>query len=223
MGKVALVHGALHGPWCWDGVVTGLRDRGVETVAPELPFTGFRDDVATARTAIEVAGPGVVVCGHSYGGMVISAAASGLSGVTRLVYLAAFQTDIGENLASLTERHPSPGTLAPEVVDGTITFDPVALHDFFYGDSDASVVATIAPMLRAMTFDAWTFEEEPAWKHIPSTYILCTRDRAVAPALQREMATRADVVVEWENDHSPFLTRPDDIAEILSSYVAHAP
>jgi len=80
MGGVVLVHGAFHGAWCWDAVVAELRERGVEVTAPELPLTGFADDVAVARAAIEAADD-AVVCGHSYGSSVISAAAAGLPSV----------------------------------------------------------------------------------------------------------------------------------------------
>ena len=164
MGTVVLVHGALHGPWCWDGVVEELHHRGIDVVAPELPFTGFADDVATARAAIAAAGPGTVVCGHSYGGMVISAAASGLTNVDRLVYLAALLTEQEETLVDLMTRHPSPGTLNPVIVDGTITFDLADLHDFFYADSERATVETIAPQLRPMDLeDQWVLTEEPAW------------------------------------------------------------
>jgi pimeloyl-ACP methyl ester carboxylesterase len=77
MSKVVLVHGAWHGAWCWDGVVAALTRAGVDADAVELPLTSYADDVAVARCAIDGAGPGCVVCGHSYGGLVISSAATG--------------------------------------------------------------------------------------------------------------------------------------------------
>jgi pimeloyl-ACP methyl ester carboxylesterase len=75
-GGAVLVHGAWHGRWCWDGVVAELDRRGVPAIAVELPFTGFDDDVSVARRAIEEMGCATVVVGHSYGGAVISQAAS---------------------------------------------------------------------------------------------------------------------------------------------------
>src|SRR5436190_24308437 len=98
MRNVVLVHGSFHGAWCWEPVIEELRARGAgEIVAVELPFTGFRDDVSAARAACEATGPDTVLCGHSYGGIVISAAAAGLADVRHLVYLAAFLTDVGED------------------------------------------------------------------------------------------------------------------------------
>src|SRR5438477_12152772 len=87
VGQVVLIHGAWHGAWCWDGVARELQRQHVSVEVVNLPLTGLADDVAAARVAIEGAGEGAVVCGHSYGGMVISNAATGLPGVKRLVYL----------------------------------------------------------------------------------------------------------------------------------------
>jgi pimeloyl-ACP methyl ester carboxylesterase len=129
MGKVVLVHGAWHGPWCWEGVVAALEARGIEADAVELPLAGYAADCDAARAAIEAAGDGAVVCGHSYGGAVISRAASGLPNVSRLVYLTAFQTEPGEDpnaswpptrrrscrlLCSATARSPSTLTASQE-------------------------------------------------------------------------------------------------------------
>ena len=220
MATVVLIHGALHGPWCWDGVADNLERLGVSAIAPELPFTGFADDVARARESLENAGPGAVVCGHSYGGMVISEAAEGLSNVVRLVYLAAMQTDIGESVFDVMSRHPSPGSPpTARVVDGKFEYDLGELREFFYADSDPAVVAEIAPLLRPMLQENWVLRREPAWRQMPSTYVVCAHDRVVAPELQREMATRAQVVVEWESDHSAFLTRPAELAHLLATYI----
>jgi pimeloyl-ACP methyl ester carboxylesterase len=217
MGKVVLVHGAWHGAWCWDAVVDALEARGVDVVAVELPLTDHIADAVAARAAIEAAGEGVVVCGHSYGGMVISEAARDLPGVARLVYLAAFQTESGEDPMWLMETDPSP-LLSAIVVTDTLTVDPDRLHEVLYADSDPSVVAEIGPKLRPMPVgDTWCCDE-PAWKSTPSTYILCTSDKAISPSVQRTMAARADVVVEWETDHSPFLTRPEELADLLATY-----
>lgn len=102
-----LIHGAWHGDWVWNGVVAELERMGVRTMAVQLPFTGFPDDVAAARRAIERARRDAVVCGHSYGGSVLSAAARGLP-LRRLVYLCAFMTDEGDDVTSLMASHRSP-------------------------------------------------------------------------------------------------------------------
>jgi len=105
MADVVLAHGAWHGAWCWARIVADLERRGVSATAVELPLTGLAADVAVARAAIEAGGPATVVVGHSYGGSVISLAAAGLPGVTRLIYLAAFLTEpSADTIALVTEK-----------------------------------------------------------------------------------------------------------------------
>jgi pimeloyl-ACP methyl ester carboxylesterase len=133
---LVLVHGAWHGAWCWDAVVRELSDRGVPAAAVELPLTAFRDDVATVRQAIEEAGEEVVVCAHSYGGMVVSTAAQGLHSVRHLVFLAAFQTAEGEDMATLLMREPSALTTALAIGPEGITVDRSRLHEVTRLDHD---------------------------------------------------------------------------------------
>ena len=217
------MHGAWHGAWCWDAVVDALEARGVEVDAVELPLAGYAADSDAARAHIEVAGDGAVVCGHSYGGLVISRAASGLDNVHRLVYLAAFQTEADEDPNAMMAADPSPLMTAYTFGDDGLTVDPTRLHEVFYADSDAAVVAEIAPKLRPMplTGEAWV-APEPAWKQVPSTYVVCTHDAAMQPSLQRTMAARATDVIEIDADHSPFLTRPEELADLLASYLGGA-
>src|SRR5208282_5016443 len=121
MTRIVLVHGAWHGPWCWDEVLAELHDREIEAVAVELPFTGFADDVESARSAIAAGGERVVVIAHSYGGAVVSQAVSGLTNVAHLVLLAAF-VNPGE-ASALIDRPIS--LLEAIVTDGDCcSFDP---------------------------------------------------------------------------------------------------
>jgi len=223
MGEVVLVHGAWHGAWCWEQVVAELTEQGVRSLAVELPFTSYEDDVATARSAIESVGEGSVVCGHSYGGLVITKAAAGLSGVRRLVYLAAFQAEEGEEPFSLLSQEPSKLLEALVFSPEGVTVDPALTHEVFYGDSDETVAATMTARLRPLPSDeVAVMMGEPAWRLIPSTYIVCTNDETIPPKLQRMMAERSNEVVEWDADHSAFLTRPKALADLLASYLATA-
>jgi pimeloyl-ACP methyl ester carboxylesterase len=217
MAEVVLVHGAWHGAWCWDKVVAELDRRDVTSTAVELPLSGFEDDVAAAREVIEAAGRGAVVCGHSYGGLVISAAASGATGVARLVYLAALMAEQDEDVADLVGADSSP--LMQAVVfdeNGYISIDPARIHEIFYADSSAEEADRCAQLFRAMPATSISAHAGlPAWLSLPSTYVVCGNDQAIPPASQRRMAVRATSIVEWPCDHSPFLTRPADIAALL--------
>lgn len=213
MTRIVLVHGAWHGPWCWEKVLAELRDRQIDAVAVELPFTGFADDVESARSAIAGKGERVVVVAHSYGGAVVSQAISGLTNVVHLVFLAAF-VNPGE-ASALIDR---PLALLEAIVrDGDrCSFDPKFAKTIFYADSAPDVVATIVPRLRPMVLDVTAMLATPSIPSaVPSTYVVCTRDGAIPPAAQLQMAKRVGRVIEWSTDHSPFLTRPGDLADLL--------
>jgi pimeloyl-ACP methyl ester carboxylesterase len=217
---VVLVHGAYHGAWAWDGVAAALAESGVGCEAVELPFTGFADDVAAARDAIVRAGPGAVVCGHSYGGSVISAAARGLD-VGHLVYLCAFMVDEDEPTIPLWFTRPVALHTAAVDVGGRFEIDPSKAAVCFYGDSDARVVESMLPRLRSIPGAGDGFDvDAPAWRETASTYVVCTRDQAIHPDVQRIMARHATSVVEWDSDHSPFVTRPGDVAALITERVA---
>ena len=218
MGKVVLVHGAWHGAWCWDGVVAELRRLDVQVTAVELPLTGLTADAVSARSAIDAAGPESVIVGHSYGGAVISEAAAGMQSVARLVYLAAFLTEPDEDMVALMSGSKLTRSL---IVDGSVvSVDRAVAAEVFYGDSDPDTAAAMVARLRPMAIAApASSTTEPAWRTIPSTYVICTNDQALPVGSQRRMAARADDVIEWPTDHSPFLTRPAAVAELIAQYV----
>jgi pimeloyl-ACP methyl ester carboxylesterase len=222
MTQVVLVNGGWHGAWCWDGVTAELQARGVTVAAPELPLTSFADDIRVVRAALEAAGDDVVVCGHSYGGCVISAAATDVPTVRRLVYLCAFMVDAGEDPVALLFGDGTSRLLTAMHIDedaDTVTVDPGMCHDVFYADAPVSVIADLVARFRPMPFsDSWVHAGPPAWRTIPSTYVRCSRDRALPPALQSAMALHASDVVDWASDHSPWLTRPARVADLLASH-----
>jgi pimeloyl-ACP methyl ester carboxylesterase len=213
---IVLVHGAWHGPWAWDRVGEELDRRGLAWEAVELPFTGFPDDERAAREAIERAGEGAVVCGHSYGGFVISAAARGTS-AGHLVYLCAFMVDEDENPWQRFFDPPSPLVAATKVEGDRSVLDPELAPAALYGDSDEATIAEILPRLRSLPASGPAIDHSaPAWRTIPSTYVVAAADQAILVPFQELMARHAGEVVRWDCDHSPFLTRPAELAELLA-------
>lgn len=214
--RVVLVHGAWHGSWAWDGVMGELDRFGVAADGVELPFTGFADDVAVTRAAIERAGPDVVVCGHSYGGLVISAAARELP-VGHLVYLCAFMVDDNEEPWPLWFSRHVPLHDAAVDVDGRVTVDASRARECFYADADDDDAAAAIARLRSVPGAGGPPIDgaDPAWHHVPSTYVVCRRDQAIHPDVQRIMASHADEIIEWDADHSPFLSQPALVAGLL--------
>ncbi|MFI7501552.1 alpha/beta hydrolase [Streptomyces sp. NPDC049687] len=212
MTQVVLIHGAWHGAWCWDGVVAELQHRGVQATAVELPLTGYAEDVAAARSAIQAAGSDAIVVGHSYGGRVITQAATGLP-VARLVYVAAF---LGDPREEDVPTHSSLLGASLLIDERGVRVDPQAAAAVFYGDADAQAATAWVSRLRPMPLeDPIVSDAEAAWRSIPSTYLVCTNDQALPPVSQRKTAAHASEVIEWPTDHSPFLTRPAELAELI--------
>jgi pimeloyl-ACP methyl ester carboxylesterase len=220
MAGVVLVHGAWHGAWCWDPVVEELQRRGVTVDAVELPLTGFADDVNAAKVAAVAMGADTILVGHSYAGLVISEAAIGVPSVRRLIYLAALMCQAGEDSADILARYESPLLDSVTVTETGVSVDPARARDLFYGDSDEETAEELIAQFRPMPLELMVQVSEPAWKSVPSTYVVCTNDRAIPPEAQRWMASRADEVVEIHTDHSPFVTRPEFLADVM---VAHLP
>lgn len=213
---IVLVHGAWHGAWCFEPVIELLESGHHVVAAVDLPLEGPTRDVEAARECI-AQHPGAVVLGHSYGGFVISQAALGLD-VSHLVYLAAFMPDTGENVGASAAKAPRTVLNDAMVVqdDGLVSIEPTLAIDAFYHDCDQAAAEAAVSRLRPQRFESYPIlEGAPPWRSVPSTYVVCRDDRALAPALQRKFAGRAGSVVEWEGAHSPFLAQPERVAELL--------
>jgi pimeloyl-ACP methyl ester carboxylesterase len=217
---VVLVHGAWHGAWCWEKVVPLLDDAGVRSVALDLPFTSLHDDVRATTDALDKLDGRVVLCGHSYGGAVITEAGHH-SAVDHLVYLAAFACDEGESPSETAVDTPLPTTdlgKAFRIDAGWVTLAPELVVDAFFHDCDRADTDGALARLRPIHMSCFrTPLGPPGWRSKPSTYAVCTEDRAVHPELQRLMAKRCTDAVEWPTAHSPFLNRPDLVAELLEN------
>jgi pimeloyl-ACP methyl ester carboxylesterase len=223
---VVLVHGACHGSWCWERVVPLLETRGlaVRTVdlptmgAPEGAQPGLADDMAAVRAVLDEVDGQSLLCGHSYGGTVISAAAAGRSDVSRLLYLCAAMLDGGESGAAVFEQV---GIQAEWfVLEGDrLRVDRDTAAARFYGDCDPETQRAAVDRLQTMCLRPHGEPvPEAAWHAIPSTYVVCTEDRVIPAEIQRSFfAPRADEVVELQSSHSPFFSQPEALAELIAA------
>jgi pimeloyl-ACP methyl ester carboxylesterase len=222
--SIVLVHGAWHAGWCWERVVPLLERRGFSVRAVDLPSTAadsapeadLSADALEVRRAIDAIPGEVLVCGHSYGGMVISHSAVGSHPrVAHLAYLCAFMPASGESLLSFGDGTPAPWICEEE--GGMTIPDRHRAAEIFYNDCEPDVGRRAIERLRpqpATTFSGRV--ASPSWERIASTYILCSQDKALPVPMQREVfAPRARRVVELESGHSPFLSRPDELAQRL--------
>ncbi len=227
---MVLVHGAWHGAWCWEHVVPLLDDAAVPSIAIDLPGHGASaaplSDLAGDAAALRAVLDGLddaVVCGHSYGGAVVSEGAAGHPAVRHLAFIAAFPLAVGESctnaVAGEVSSEDGRTELGGAIVshdDGTSTIDPERALDLFFGDCAADDAAKANDRLDAQSWaELGGVATHAAWQQLPSTYAVCSEDRAVAPALQRVLARRCARTVEWPTSHSPFVSRPELVANLL--------
>jgi pimeloyl-ACP methyl ester carboxylesterase len=222
MGGVVLVHGAWHTGWCWHKVASGLTDAGVDVRVTELHRGSLAGDAAAVQADVDVlrtSAPGrIVVCGHSYGGAAITLLAA--DGIAHLVYVSAFMLDSGETvLGALGDAPPTSLFESMQALDdGSTVIDPSAATSVFYADCSLAdqeeAVAHLRPQAMNAGFEAPT---GVCWREVPSTYVVCTEDHAVHPELQRRFAARASRQMEWPSSHSPFLSRPAQLVELLAA------
>jgi pimeloyl-ACP methyl ester carboxylesterase len=225
---IVLVHGGWADSSGWNKEITRLQRLGYPVIAPANPLRGLASDAAYVRSVLlTISGP-IVLVGHSYGGAVISNAAVGVPNVKALVYIAAFAPDKGESLVQLVTMHPGteigPATLItrpyPTEGGGTGTDLYLTKSGFetaFAGDVPRKVADQMWAEQRP--FSQAAFEapsDEPAWKTIPSWYLVATEDHAIPPVTQRFMAARAHAITrQVKASHVPMISQPGRTTKLI--------
>jgi pimeloyl-ACP methyl ester carboxylesterase len=205
-----------------------LRKLGVATVAVALPSCGeigdtlgdLHDDVQACHDVIAEADGPVVLCGHSYGGMVITEAGAD-DRVTKLLYVTSVMPDAGQSQADLTGSEPAPWLQPGE--DGTIGVDPEMIREFFLQDCDERTTEQAISRLTRQSITPFTqAPRQVAWRQKPATYVVCTEDLATPPEVQRQRVKAGTRLVEVGAGHHPFLSRPEEFAESIVAAIDHS-
>lgn len=230
---VVLVHGAFADGSSWNGVVERLQANGVTVKAAANPLRGISIDSAYLASVFEQTAGSVIAVGHSYGGAVITNAASVASNVVGLVYVAAFPTEEGERLGEATAvsedailssalvslHYPSANGEEPAV---ELAVDPAKFREAFAADLPAEQATVMAATQRPVAELA--FSEPggpPAWKQIPSWAVIATADKAAGTDVTRSMAERAGATItEIDGSHVIMVSQPQAVTEVILDAVA---
>ncbi|MGW0607271.1 alpha/beta fold hydrolase [Streptomyces sp. NPDC002640] len=224
---VVLVHGVFADASGWNEVTARLLKDGHQVIAPANPLRDLAGDSAYLSALLaSLSGP-VILVGHSYGGEVITNAARGHDHVKALVYVAAFAPDQGESALQLAGRFPGSeleGALVtrplPGGTDADGYIDPAKFHDVFAGELPRAMTRVMAVSQRPGALGGLAGPSgPPAWKTLPSWYVVAGADRVIPPALQRFMAERAGSrTVEVKNSsHVVMMSHPDVVTRHITA------
>ena len=230
---VVLVHGAFADGSSWSGVIERLQARDIQVTAPAIPLRGIAIDSAYLASVFEQTPGPVLAVGHSYGGAVISNAATQAHNVVGLVFVAAFATDEGETLGEVTPTskdavlgpalvphyYPSPNGGDPAV---EFAVDPTKFHDAFAADLPAEQSAVMAATQRPIAEAAFAEPNgPPAWKNLRSWAVVSRGDKGAGADLTRSMAERAGATItELDGSHVIMVSQPEAVAGVIVEALA---
>jgi pimeloyl-ACP methyl ester carboxylesterase len=226
---IVLVHGAWADASSWTLVIERLQKAGYTVDAPPNPLQGLTYDSSYIANYLKhISGP-VILVGHSYGGAVITDAATGDASVKALVYIAGWAPAKGESLASLNgtklgQEIPAlplistPYTEQNGSATDELTINPAEFPYYFVDNELPAYEAdALAAEQRPLSLDALTqVSTTPAWQTIPSWYMVADKDRAIAPNLERFMAARMHAhTVDVDGPHLLMLTNPGAVTSLI--------
>src|ERR1700742_4103616 len=218
---IVLVHGAFADASGFGAVTGRLQDRGYTVIAPAHPLRGPASDAAYLASVLKTINGPIVLVAHSYGGAVITEAATQVANVKALVYLNALAMDEGESNLGITERFPNQigAALVPRPFPGgtDLYVDTAKFRALFAPDIPARTAALMATAQRPVVLAA--IQEKataPAWKTIPSWYLIGRQDQVINPDAQRFMAKRAHShTVEIDSSHVSYISHPGAVTKLI--------
>jgi pimeloyl-ACP methyl ester carboxylesterase len=228
---IVLVHGTWADGSSWTGVIERLQRDGFTVTAPPNNLRGPAADAAYIRAYLETFEGPIVLVGHSYGGFVITNAATGLPNVKALVYVDAFIPDEGQLVAALTGAESAVATaatnpkslfkLAPYPGAPAGDFDayllPEVVTKSFANDVTSEQAGLITATQRPASLGGFAEPSgPPAWKDIQAWAVIGTQDRIITPGAQRQMAEHANArITEVDASHVSMVSKPDAIVEVI--------
>jgi pimeloyl-ACP methyl ester carboxylesterase len=217
--NILLVHGAWADGSSWSGVIERLQADGFQVRAPQFPLSSLAEDVARLRQVLEFQDGPTIVAGHSYGGQIITALGTDAPNVVGLVYIAAFALDEGESLGALLSQGPVTPALAHLFTDsrgyGWLSEDDFVNH--FAGDVEPTRARVLYAVQQSLAASAFTdVMGTPAWKSLPSWYLVAQNDEAIPPDAERQFAARMGATTtEIPSSHVAMVSHPAEVADLV--------
>jgi pimeloyl-ACP methyl ester carboxylesterase len=219
--NIVLVHGAWADGSCWSAVIESLQADGYHVIAPQFPETSLADDVARLRHVLTLQTGPTVVAGHSYGGQIMTALGTDAPNAVGLVYISAFGLDEGETIGALLQQGPPTPALAHLVIDD-LGFAWIPEDDFinhFAGDIEpvkAKVMFAVQQPLAASTLG--DVMGVPAWKSLPTWFLVSQGDEAIPPDAERQFAARMGATtVEVASNHVAMVSHPEETVSLIKT------
>lgn len=235
---IVFVHGAFADASGFSASIAALQKKGYPVYAPANPLRGLTSDSEYVKSFLTTIPGPVVLVGHSYGGAVITDAAHGSPNVRALVYIAAYALDEGESVGQANSLGGGVSNLLPNIrlrdypgapvidpatgqKDQDAYIDPAAFRKIFAADVPAGQAAVMAASQRPATLvSLGTPSGPPAWRTVPSWYLVAHDDMAIPPAAERFMAKRAGArTVEIRSSHAAMVSHPKAVTSLVLAAV----
>jgi len=222
--NIVLIHGAWADGSCWSGVIERLQADGFQVRAPQFPMSSLADDLARLRQVLEFQDGPTLVVGHSYGGQIMTALGADAPNAAGLVYVAAFGLDQGESIGGLLSAGPVTPALEHMITDEQ-GFGWLSENDFvhhFAGDIEPATAKAMYAVQQPLALSAFgDVMGVPAWKSLPSWYLVAQNDEAIPPDAERQFASRMGATtVEIASGHVAMVSHPDAAADLIRQAAA---
>jgi pimeloyl-ACP methyl ester carboxylesterase len=221
MPNIVLVHGAWADGSSWSAVIERLQAEGYNVTAPQFPMNSLANNVDRLRLVLRRQDGPTIVAGHSYGGQIMTALGTDAPNVAGLVYIAAFGLDEGESIGALLEKGPPTPALAHLDIDSE-GFAWLPEDDFvnhFAADVDPVKAKVMYAVQQPLHASALTdVMGVPAWKSLPSWYLVADGDQAIPPDAERQFAGRMGAdTIEVASNHVAMVSHPDEAVERITT------
>ena len=219
--NIVLVHGAWADGSSWSRVIERLQDDGYAVTAPQFPMSALIDDVSRLRQVLRRQDGPTIVVGHSYGGQIMTALGNDAPNVIALVYIAAFGLDEGESIGGLLNQGPPSPALAHLDIDeqGFAWLPEDDFVEHFAADVDPAKARVMHAVQQPLAGSALgEVMGIPAWKSLPSWFLVAEGDQAIPPEAERLFAQRMDATTtEVTTNHVAMVSHPEDVVTIVKA------